>query len=167
LIYLEAERDFYSVKSDIAGWYPLLSPGGFICGNNWHYEIDKPHDFARGVMDMAEEKNCQVFYKDDFWILIPGNLAHSEVLPSMIDMINGVQVEIIKEKYNKRNKFLKILSELKAKVLRLINLHKVGFTVRIKRWKMEWTSLFDKLFGHKLFVYFALRNLYQFFKSMF
>jgi len=55
MIHLDAGHDYDSVSSDLRAWWPLLSPGGLLVGDDYHTDGQFPgvrqgfDDFFAGV----------------------------------------------------------------------------------------------------------------------
>ncbi|MBS0620853.1 MAG: class I SAM-dependent methyltransferase [Verrucomicrobia bacterium] len=66
LIYLDADHDYPSVIQDIETWYPLLSEGGVLCGDDWC--LGGPNgDIAKAVREFGERQGLKVCAEGEFW----------------------------------------------------------------------------------------------------
>lgn len=64
LIYIDASHEEEDVYNDIIAWYPHLSKGGILCGDDWN-----AHSVKSGVMQAAITLKLGIKYWDRFWLL--------------------------------------------------------------------------------------------------
>ena len=64
LIYIDASHDYVSVYNDINAYFPLISPGGLLCGDD--YSNDWP-GVKQAVHEFAEQHGLSVCIEGNFW----------------------------------------------------------------------------------------------------
>lgn len=65
LIYLDGAHDTQSVSDDIFAWYPHLSPGGILCGDDWTWPSVRV-----AVVHGATVLNKKIYAEGNFWIYV-------------------------------------------------------------------------------------------------
>jgi len=63
-VYIDASRDYQSVKNDIVAWLPKLRAGGFLCGHD--YSSTK---FPGVVKAVNEHKRPDRIFPDTSWVV--------------------------------------------------------------------------------------------------
>ena len=54
MVFLDAAHDYESTKADILAWYPLVSPGGYLFGDDYSFEPTR-----QAVADTLGDVECQ------------------------------------------------------------------------------------------------------------
>ncbi len=62
LIYIDAGHKYAEVFQDIASWYPLLTEGGILCGDDWNLGR-----VSHAVKDYAKKQNLKWHVDGEFW----------------------------------------------------------------------------------------------------
>ncbi len=66
LIYIDAAHDYINVLQDLYAWYPLLTPEGMFCGDDWQYG-----GVRTAVKQFAAKKGLKILLTGNFWQLVP------------------------------------------------------------------------------------------------
>ena len=64
LIYIDAAHDTQSVLNDLYAWYPILSEGGILCGDDWSYGNGS---VSSAVIEFAKKERLQINRFGEFW----------------------------------------------------------------------------------------------------
>jgi radical SAM superfamily enzyme YgiQ (UPF0313 family)/glycosyltransferase involved in cell wall biosynthesis/predicted O-methyltransferase YrrM len=87
LIYVDGDHTSVGARADILKWAPLLSNGGYLCGDDWAWQTE-PDNVAGAVVSAAQQMGWQVYHHGNFWLVVPGTFT---VEPLSWDVINSIQ----------------------------------------------------------------------------
>ncbi|MFZ2956811.1 MAG: glycosyltransferase [Candidatus Ozemobacteraceae bacterium] len=87
LIYIDGDHTTVGARADILRWYSLLNPGGYVCGDDWGWQKE-PDNVAGAVVSVAREKDLQVFFHGNFWLMTPGGFS---IQPLTIEILRGIK----------------------------------------------------------------------------
>ena len=84
LVYVDASHNYDAVWQDVFDWRDVLSPRGFICGDDYTLP-----DVQRAVDDVARQLLMRVFAKGPFWVLVPdvaGRMEATRPFQAIVDL---------------------------------------------------------------------------------
>lgn len=87
LIYVDGDHTTVGAKADILRYFPLLTEGGYLCGDDWSWQKE-PDNVAGAVVAAAREHDWQVHYHGNFWLAIPGGYS---VQPLTIEVLQAIK----------------------------------------------------------------------------
>lgn len=59
-VFLDANHSYECVKADLADWWPIVKPGGLLCGDDYGERMEK-HEFAGWGVKKAVDEFATVF----------------------------------------------------------------------------------------------------------